>query len=66
MTGGDAGRVEAEGEMERTWRVDQDEIVRSVGVEVATQRKEWALDGGPYRCRYTRNGRFVDFLFPFS
>lgn len=57
MTGGDTGRIQVEDELERTWRVDQDEIVRSVGVELATQRKEWTLDGGPYRTRYTRNGR---------
>ncbi|KDQ18603.1 hypothetical protein BOTBODRAFT_63501 [Botryobasidium botryosum FD-172 SS1] len=53
------GRIEVEGQMEKTWRVTQDEIVKSVGVEVAAQRKEWKLDGGSYRTRYTRNGRHL-------
>lgn len=56
-TSADAGFIAAEGPMERTWRVDQGEILKNVGEAVATQRKEWVLDGGPYRCRYTRNGR---------
>ena len=56
-TGGSTGRMEVESAMEKTWRVDQDEIVRSVGIDVASQRREWKLDGGPYRSRYSRNGR---------
>ena len=57
MTGAEAGGIEVEGEMERTWRVSQNEIVASVGIDAGTQRKEWKLDGGPYVVRYTRNGR---------
>ena len=53
----DAGVMEVEGEMERTWRVSQDEIVKAAGQEAAKGRKELKLDGGPYRSRYTRNGR---------
>jgi U3 small nucleolar RNA-associated protein 7 len=53
------GRIEPEGELEKTWRTDQDEIVRSVGEEVGKQRREWKLDGGSYKCRYSRNGRYV-------
>ena len=56
---GDAGVVRAEGDMEKTWRVSQDEIVRRAGQEAATGRQEWRLDGGPYRSRYSRNGRCV-------
>lgn len=56
---GDAGAVQAESEMERTWRVSQDEIAREAGQEAAKGRQEWTLDGGPYRARYSRNGRFV-------
>ena len=56
---GDVGMVEVENEMEKTWRVSQDEIVRGTGQEAAKGRKEWILDGGPYRSRYSRNGRFV-------
>lgn len=60
-TTADAGFLTAEDFMERTWRIDQDEIVKSAGAAVASQRKEWLLDGGPYRSRYTRNGRQVFF-----
>lgn len=55
----EAGRMEVDGELERTWQVGQDEIVRAVGQEAAKGRKELKLDGGPYRTRYTRNGRCV-------
>ena len=54
---GDTGGIEVEGEMERTWRVGQNEIVQSSGQEAAKGRNEYKLDGGPYRSRYTRNGR---------
>jgi U3 small nucleolar RNA-associated protein 7 len=55
----DAGTIEVEGEMEKTWRVSQDEIARSAGQEAAKGRREWKLEGGPYKSRYSRNGRFV-------
>ncbi|KAG5649172.1 hypothetical protein H0H81_005720 [Sphagnurus paluster] len=55
----EAGTIELEGEMERTWRVGQDEIVLGAGQEAAKGRREWKLDGGPYRARYTRNGRHL-------
>ena len=55
----EVGKIEVEGEMERTWRVSQDEICRGAGQEAAKGRREWKLDGGPYRSRYTRNGRSV-------
>jgi U3 small nucleolar RNA-associated protein 7 len=54
---GEAGKIEMEGEMERTWRVSQNEIVQGAGQEAAKGRREWKLDGGSYRSRYTRNGR---------
>lgn len=65
----DAGLMEVEGELERTWRVGQDEIAQSAGQQAAHGRQEWKLDGGPYRTRYTRNGRSVisvlaSLLFP--
>lgn len=56
-TSADAGFMEADDVMERTWRIDQDEILKNAGAAVASQRKEWLLDGGPYRSHYTRNGR---------
>ncbi|CAL1710766.1 unnamed protein product [Somion occarium] len=55
----DAGGMQVEGEMEKTWRVGQDEVVKASGQEAAKGRKEWTLDGGPYRSRYTRNGRHL-------
>jgi len=54
---GEAGKMEVEGDMERTWRVGQEDIVQGAGREAARGRREWKLDGGPYRSRYTRNGR---------
>ncbi|PBK71320.1 BING4CT-domain-containing protein [Armillaria solidipes] len=56
---GEAGRMEVEGEMDRTWRVGQDEIVQGAGQEGARGRREWKLEGGPYMSRYTRNGRHM-------
>lgn len=55
--GAEVGRIEVDGELERTWRVGQAEIEKEVGLEAKRQRREWKLDGGPYRARYTRNGR---------
>ena len=49
--------VTVEGELERTWRVTQDEIIKNVSEESAKLRRVLKLDGGPYRVRYTRNGR---------
>lgn len=51
------GMMEVEGELEKTWRVGQEEIAAAAGQEAARGRQEWKLDGGPYRSRYTRNGR---------
>ena len=55
----ESGTMEVEGELEKTWRVGQEEIVQSTGQEAAKGRREWKLDGGPYRSRYTRNGRYM-------
>jgi U3 small nucleolar RNA-associated protein 7 len=55
----EAGQMEVEGDMDRTWRISQDEIVSSTSVEAGRGRKEFVLDGGPYRARYTRNGRHM-------
>jgi U3 small nucleolar RNA-associated protein 7 len=54
----DAGFLEAETELERTYKVRQDEIKESVGLETAKKGFELRLnDFGPYRADYTRNGR---------
>ncbi|KIL71487.1 hypothetical protein M378DRAFT_1019747 [Amanita muscaria Koide BX008] len=55
----EAGKIEVEGEMERTWRTTQADITAAAGQEAARGRKEFKLDGGPYQCRYTRNGRHL-------
>lgn len=54
-----AGTMEAEGEMERTWKTTQSEVRESVGVEAGKARREWVLDGGAYVGRYSRNGRYM-------
>ncbi|KAH7923033.1 BING4CT-domain-containing protein [Leucogyrophana mollusca] len=55
----EVGKIQAENDMERTWRIGQDEVVQGAGQEAAKGRQEWKLDGGPYRSRYTRNGRHL-------
>lgn len=51
------GFLEPEGELEKTYKVRQDEIQRAVGVEQAKKSIEFKLDMGPYTADYTRNGR---------
>lgn len=52
------GFLEPEGELERTYKVRQDEIRENVGIETAKKGFELKLEGlGPYRADYTRNGR---------
>ncbi|KAJ5105790.1 U3 small nucleolar RNA-associated protein 7 [Penicillium alfredii] len=54
----EAGFLEPEGELERTYKVRQDEIQENVGIETAKKGFELRLpDTGPYRVDYTRNGR---------
>ncbi|KAG1869040.1 BING4CT-domain-containing protein [Suillus subalutaceus] len=55
----EAGKMQVETELERTWRIGQDDIVESAGQEAAKGRRELKLDGGPYRSRYSRNGRHL-------
>lgn len=52
------GFLEPEGELERTFKVRQDEIASNVPIEAAQKRFDLKLDQlGPYICEYTRNGR---------
>lgn len=62
--GESAGLIETEGDLERTFKVTQQQIKDNVGIDTATKGFELKLDGGkggvglgPYRCDYTRNGR---------
>ncbi|KAF1963005.1 BING4CT-domain-containing protein [Byssothecium circinans] len=54
----EAGLLEAEHELEKTYKVRQDEIRQEVSIETAKKRFELKLDMGPYDVgEYTRNGR---------
>lgn len=54
----DAGLIEAEGELERTYKVRQQDIRQDVGIETAKKGFELRLEGmGPYVAEYSRNGR---------
>ncbi|KAI9901350.1 hypothetical protein N3K66_003167 [Trichothecium roseum] len=52
------GFLETEGELERTFKVRQEDIVSEVAAETAQKRFDLKLDQlGPYVFDYTRNGR---------
>ncbi|CAE6473354.1 unnamed protein product [Rhizoctonia solani] len=53
------GKMEVETELERTWRTTQEEIIQAAGSDSVTGRREWKWDLGPYRVRYSRNGRHM-------
>ncbi|TCD66894.1 Small subunit (SSU) processome component [Steccherinum ochraceum] len=55
------GLMEVEGDMEKTWRVGQDEVTDAAGQEAARGRKEWRLDGNPGYLKYqdTSTGQLV-------
>lgn len=55
----EAGFLQPEGELERTYKVRQDELRSGITVETARKGFELKLDErtGPYLCHYTRNGR---------
>nr|ASF90179.1 hypothetical protein SPAR07250 [Bartheletia paradoxa] len=59
----EGGFIETEGELERTWKVGQQEIKESVGMEAARKGFELKLGGqaglGPYAIDYSRNGRHL-------
>jgi U3 small nucleolar RNA-associated protein 7 len=52
-----SGYLEAETEMERTYKTTQADIKKSVPVATAQMGFELKLEGGPYVAEYTRNGR---------
>ena len=54
----ESGYLEPEGELERTYKVRQDQLRQDVAVETAKKGFELKLeDLGPYVADYTRNGR---------
>ncbi|KAK4987411.1 putative U3 small nucleolar RNA-associated protein 7 [Elasticomyces elasticus] len=53
-----SGLLEPETELERTYKVRQEDIRRDVSIETAKKGFELKLEGlGPYTADYTRNGR---------
>ena len=53
-----SGYLEPEGDLEKTYKVRQDEIRRDAAIETAKKGFELKLEGlGPYTIDYTRNGR---------
>lgn len=54
----EAGFLEADGPMEKTFKFKQDEIVEAVDVNTANKKFELKLpEFGPYQIDYSRNGR---------
>ena len=54
----DSGYLEPEGELERTYKVRQDDIIEELPIETATKGFDLKLEGlGPYTVDYTRNSR---------
>lgn len=54
----DSGYLEAEDELERTYKVRQDDLQKNLAIETATKGFELKLQGlGPYAVDYARNGR---------
>ncbi|KAL8734721.1 MAG: hypothetical protein Q9181_003110 [Wetmoreana brouardii] len=54
----ESGFLEPEGELERTYKVRQDELKSDLAIETAKKGFELKLEGlGPYMADYTRNGR---------
>lgn len=56
----EAGYLEADGPLERTYQFTQSQISKAVDVAVAKKSVELALDNyGPYKLNYSRNGRHM-------
>ena len=54
----ESGYLEPENDLERTYKVRQDDLLSDLAVETAKKGFELKLDAlGPYKCDYTRNGR---------
>jgi U3 small nucleolar RNA-associated protein 7 len=51
------GFLEPEGELEKTYKVHQSDIIDTVGTQQAKKSVEFKLDMGPYVSDYNRNGR---------
>ncbi|ETN43795.1 uncharacterized protein HMPREF1541_11119 [Cyphellophora europaea CBS 101466] len=51
------GFLQPESELEKTYKIQQSDIVGAVGVQQAKKSVDFKLDMGPYTADYTRNGR---------
>lgn len=51
------GFLQPETELEKTYKVRQEEVLDAVGVQQAKKSIDFKLDLGPYTANYTRNGR---------
>ncbi|TEB22428.1 hypothetical protein FA13DRAFT_1766474 [Coprinellus micaceus] len=60
----DAGGIQVDGPLEKTWRISQVEIQSSVGGEAAKGRRDLTFRAGEgaRRMRWTRNGRHLVFI----
>jgi hypothetical protein len=53
-------RLQAETDLERTWKVSQDDIVANIGAGAASKNFNLRLeDFGPYKLNYTADGRHL-------
>lgn len=56
----ESGYLEAEGELERTYKIRQDDLQKELPIETARKAFDLKLeDLGPYIADYTRNGRYL-------
>ncbi|UPR02232.1 BING4CT (NUC141) domain-containing protein [Chloropicon primus] len=56
----DHGELAPENELEKTWRLKQEEVASLVEVGAASKRFDLKLeDHGPYACNYSRDGRWL-------
>ncbi|KAL2434065.1 putative U3 small nucleolar RNA-associated protein 7 [Exophiala dermatitidis] len=51
------GFLQPENELEKTYKVRQEDILDAIGVQQASKAIDFKLDLGPYVADYTRNGR---------
>merc|ERR1711964_161490 len=51
------GFLQPESELEKTYKIQQSDIVGAVGVQQAKKSVDFKLDMGPYTADYARNGR---------
>ncbi|KAH9823129.1 NUC141 domain-containing protein [Melampsora americana] len=51
--------IQVENALEKTWKVTQSDIKSSVGISISNKSFGLALEGGPFKFDYTRNGRFL-------